>query len=112
MNHVQLKLEEFKKAAHAARLDPAGKPFKAACALIEQLEATLRSVQHLAPRQEYADIAKLVGAVLDGKAPQLDPVPEKAKAPKKRKGKREQVDGASALEQDEEGVPTRAYADQ
>jgi hypothetical protein len=44
MNQLQIKLEKLKKAAHQARFEPAGKPFKEACDLVEKLERVLRSI--------------------------------------------------------------------
>jgi hypothetical protein len=65
MNQLQIDIEAFKKAAHLARFEPSGKPFKKACERLEKLERALRSVASLAPRKECDEITQIVGAALD-----------------------------------------------
>lgn len=53
MNAIQIKLETFRKAAHAARFEPSGKPFNAACDMVERLERVLRSIAQLAEDDDF-----------------------------------------------------------
>lgn len=68
MNALQIKLERLKKAAHLARFDPSGKPFKEACDTIERLERTLRSITQYVPdtdlRMTVAEIKALAQEAL------------------------------------------------
>lgn len=66
MNHIQIELEKFRRAAHLARFEPVGKPFKQACDMIERLERVLRSISKLAPRLETEEISTLTEAALNG----------------------------------------------
>jgi len=67
MNQLQIELETLKKAAHLARFEPSGKPFKKACERIEKLERALRSIASLAPRKENDEISQVVEAALECK---------------------------------------------